>query len=425
MSKAFNDMLYIFGSIAQGKSFKIDDIDDFETVLKVAKKQSCFSVVLDALKESKFDLSEETYKQMLEKSEKLFYFNFGRFIFMIEIFKRFEQNNIDYVCLKGYSVSNIYANPFSRISGDIDLLVKEDDEKKAIKILCEMGYTLASRRTEFSHHDRLIHKIWGELELHLKFFEDDVSNIWFASEEGKLSIDREPVLTQIDNYKFYTLKTNPQLIFLFFHLAKHFVSGGLSIRAMMDVALHIKNYADQIDFEEFHSILKKSGMLTFYHAVLNFMIKYCNFSETDFPYYVETQDYLIQCMYDDLESGGWIGTFKSTNQMAMKFYAEHKRDSIKYEGQMTIEKNTFKDRLRILFPTIPHLSKKYSYLKKHKYLYPFVIVLRIFTFVFKKNNKSKITDDSVAFENDMSRIQIFKSLGMLEKNFDYEMNDRK
>jgi len=423
MSKAFDDMLHIFGCVAQGKSVEVDDSVDFAAVLTAARKQSCYSVVLDALKENDFGISGEELQKLKTESEKLFFFNFSRFCYMLEIFKRLEQKNISYVCLKGYSVGNVYANPFSRISGDIDLLISEKNEKQAIKILCEMGYTVESYRTEYSHHDSLMHPVWGELELHLKFFEDDVSKIWFASEEGALLVDETPCLVQTDKYQFYGLKTYPQLLFLFFHLAKHFISGGLSIRAMMDVALHIKKYRDEIDFYDFNNVLEKSGMKVFYLTMLNFMVKYCCFSKEDFPNFEDVDEKSIGLLYTDLESGGWIGVSSQTNNLAMLTYAKEKQKSIGYDEGMTIEKNGFKDKIRIVFPTVKHLSDRYPYLKKHKTLYPIAVTARLISFVFKGRQIKRNVDSEKALANDVNRIQMFKELGLLDQSFEYKEID--
>ncbi len=423
MSKSFDNMLHIFGCVAQGKSVEINDSVDFEDVLKASRKQSCYSVILDVLKQNSFNLSSERVEELNKESEKLFFFNFSRFCFMLEIFKRFEQQNISYVCLKGYSVGNVYANPFSRISGDIDLLVSESDEKKAIKLLCEMGYVVESYRTDFSHHDSLVHPVWGELELHLKFFEDDVSNIWFASENGELFVDKTPHLVETDKYKFYGLNTNSQLLFLFFHLAKHFISGGLSIRAMMDVALHIKKNRNDIDFESFYKVLETSGMKSFYFAMINFMVKYCCFSKEDFPDLIEVDENALNLLYEDLETGGWIGQSTQTNNLAMMTYAKEKQKTIGYDGDMTIEKSSFKNKIKIIFPTVKHLSKRYKYLRKYKFLYPLAVVSRLLSFVFKgrQNNKTFVSQEK-AEENDLKRINMFKQFGLLEQDVEYKEN---
>ena len=57
--------------------------------------------------------------------------------------------------------------------------------------------------------------------------------------------------------KITTLGPTDQLIFLTLHMIKHFISGGLSIRMMLDIELHFKVNKCAIDQTRYWNIMKR------------------------------------------------------------------------------------------------------------------------------------------------------------------------
>lgn len=418
MSKDFNDMLMLFSDISLGINSEYKDDINVNEVLNIAKKHSCYHMVALALKrKADLNLSLELKEKVSSEIENQFFWNFSRYIFCSNIFKEFDKNNIKYVCLKGYSVYPLYKNAFYRISSDIDLLVEEKDERKAKKILTDYGFAIEKDRTEYTHHSALIHPTWGLLELHTKMFEDDVTNIWFASKDGILDIDKTPWLIEYEKNSFCVLKPDAQIMQLFFHLVKHFIEGGLSIRAMMDFVLATRKYHTEIDFELVRAQIRDSGMEPIYDAIMSFMVEYCNIDKNSLPNYNQVSDECLSLIYSDLETGAWIGMGNNNNRKAMMEFAEKKRKNLDISQEQTIYKTGFRSKLRILFPHKYHLEKKYPYLKKYSFLYIYVIIIRFIKFIFsnKKKDKKDINDSfSIAKnQNDENRIKMFKDLGLM------------
>ena len=411
MSKEFDAMLTLFGDVAQGRKSVLKEPIKIENILRISEKHSCYYLVALAIKENEcFNLSDSLQKTLLSRLEIGYSFNISRYSFCLKIFEELNKNDIKYVCLKGYSVYPLYKNAFYRISGDIDLLINEKDEKKTKKILYKFGFKIEEDRIKYTHHSRLKHPVYGLLELHTKLFEDDVTNIWFASKNGALYIDTTPF--QCEQYKMYILLPCSQILQLFFHLAKHFIEGGLSIRAMMDFVLATKKYHKVIDFRIIRRKIKESGMEPFYDAIMSFMVEYCGIDKKSLPKYNEATQSQILLIYKDLETGTWIGRNNMNSRLAMKKFADKKRKLLNISNKQTILKRDFKSQVRRIFPHKYPLAKKYPFIKKYAFLYPIAVLLRVINYIFKQKKQKEIIS-CIIRENDIYRINLFKEMKIL------------
>ena len=80
-----------------------------------------------------------------------------------EIQKRFKENGIEFIPLKGIVLKDLYPSPHMRSMSDIDILIKEKEYNKKIKpLMLEMGYTEGKE----SDHELHWEKDGQMIELH-------------------------------------------------------------------------------------------------------------------------------------------------------------------------------------------------------------------------------------------------------------------
>ena len=92
-------------------------------------------------------------------------------------------NNIPHVFLKGYELQNLYPDPNLRMMGDIDVLVKPEDYKKALQCLInnefkaindsEKDYTLLYNNISIELH----HKLFEDFRILNEYFNKPFDNI--------------------------------------------------------------------------------------------------------------------------------------------------------------------------------------------------------------------------------------------------------
>ena len=169
-----------------------------------------------------------------------------------------DEEQIPYIPLKGAIIRNLYPAPELRTSSDIDVLVKEDDLKKAISAIENASDFIMLKK---SYHDISMVNYHVHLELH------------FTIKENEENIDR--LLSQAwvyskpadDGSSRYDFTPEFQLFHVIAHMSHHFLHGGLGIRPFIDLWL-IKNKTGY-DEDAVRAMCSECGILKFYEESCN------------------------------------------------------------------------------------------------------------------------------------------------------------
>ena len=185
MTEDFINMLGLYGSGATGRKFeKALSADEISCALKSARRYGCLFVAYVGAKNS-FEgvLPDELDSTLAEKTKEQRLRYAAKQMRATEIFNSLDEAEIPWAILKGWSVGRYYADPLTRASNDIDLLVYPDDEEKALEIFRQMGFNTEYNRTEGSHHTELTKPEYGLVELHIDIAEPEVLDVWCGGGE--------------------------------------------------------------------------------------------------------------------------------------------------------------------------------------------------------------------------------------------------
>lgn len=198
----------------------------------------------------------------------------------------FDENDIPYVLLKGALLCSMYPQPWMRPRADIDILIHNEDLRKAISLLTkQMHYTVVSE----NYHDiTLQSKNKVTLELHFNLLERQgnldrvLSKVWdhttVTGDGCRLEMSRE-------FFVFHQIA----------HTAYHFLNGGCGVRFIMDLWL-LREYCDE---KKLMPLLEQSDLCTFYDS-LKKLYRYW--------FEGETPDDLTQQMAEFILRGALFGT---------------------------------------------------------------------------------------------------------------------
>ncbi len=160
--------------------------------------------------------------------------------------KLLEENQIDFIPLKGAVIRKLYPDPWMRTSCDIDILVR--DVERAEQVLTANGYTKQGRGS----HDvqlRTPGGIW--LELHFTLIETDKQVNAVLEHVWERSTPVSPGSTH------YVMDDAVAYFYHIAHMAKHFAEGGCGIRFFVDTWLLCTDSPERED------LLHKGGLLPF------------------------------------------------------------------------------------------------------------------------------------------------------------------
>lgn len=148
-----------------------------------------------------------------------------------EISKLFSENNVLHIFLKGSIVKKYYPSPFLRKSGDIDLLINNNNKEKADDLLKKSGFicTINGNGVEDVYE-----RGKSIVEVHTKLTYDDDISAKFCDKVWEHSALKKGTLYETEAEYMY--------VYLLTHLRKHLLTaGGGGIKLILDLYLMNKN----------------------------------------------------------------------------------------------------------------------------------------------------------------------------------------
>lgn len=317
----------------------------------LSKKHDLAHIVFDAAIRNRLITKDNEYYDKLSKTIMVAISRYQQQNYqLIRIKECFQKNSIVFVPLKGSIIRDYYPQPWMRTSCDIDILIHEEDSKRASEALLSIGFT-----TDGIRDYNEISFFFGNVHLELHF------NICEANK--RLDVVLSKVWNYVEQYnEFEYRQTNS--FFLFYHIAHmvyHFLFGGCGIRPFLDLWILRQKY--DFDEAELLELLNKSHLVSFYNNA-------CLLSEIWFSGKEHTEITLRMERY--IIDGG---TYGNSENRAASGVASHKGSKTKYK-------------LSIAFPPYVDMCNWYPSLKKHKILLPFCYIHRFFSKVFGKKSKS-------------------------------------
>ncbi len=393
---------------------------DFDRLIQLAQEQSVLPLVGTALsKTSDIGFPSEKVTALVNITRKQALSNYVKRRQIFKLLQDFEKAGIQAVLLKGYAVADMYAEPDCRISADTDIYVNIKDEKQSYKLLREHGFKV-NPRSHLSHHAVCEHPQMGHIELHAILYAKIVEDVWFEKTNDQQFICEAYERHESEDGSFYTLGKTDNLIFIVLHMIKHFIFCGTSLRQMMDIALYLNTYKNQINFKRFWEMLESLRYQKLMNTVLSVLVSYCGFLSNNLFGFVKVDDTAISALLEDLETGGWLGTNESDKRKS----AWYKYNRIKFTEKGTSVSYWFYMAKRniiyyflSIFPPLSSLKKKYPYAVKIIWFVPIAWTQHLLTGFLKLlngklgtgivNNKNRILEDK------KDRVQLFKVMQIM------------
>ena len=294
----------------------------------------------------------------------------------------FESARIPFLPLKGAVIRNYYPDPWMRTSCDIDILVREEELERAIKVLVtELGYRNEGR----GYHDVSLFSPGNvHVELHFTLVEESrFSNAQKIAEEVwkyTSPVEGSRVQMQMHDEMFY--------FYHILHMANHLYCGGCGIRPFLD--LWILNHKVAYDAQKREALLKTGGLLTFAHVAQ--ALSEAWFS--DKPHTALTKE-----LEKFILGGGVYGSVE--NKAAV---------------QQAKEGGRLRAILSKIFLPYGVLKGHYPILQTHKWMFPIFQVFRWFRLFSKDRWKRSVcemqTNITITKEEYTSAAKLMKQLGL-------------
>lgn len=278
-----------------------------------------------------------------------------------EMENRFEAAGIVNQPMKGARMKFIYPSPQMREMSDIDVLIGQEDRKKAGEILSRMGYALSQ---DIKHHEIYVKKPFMVVEAHRAMYDRTVDeNQYQYFSDFSRAVLREGCL--------YTYDFNREdfYVYLIAHMAKHFYTMGCGIRNLLDIYVYQEKYKGEMNLKYVKQELKKLGLLSFAEHMEKLAYVWMEKEEAG--------QFECQLFHYMLNSGIYG---KDENGIWNKFAEKKCRDR---------EVTRFRLKMWYFFPPVSYMAEYYPWLEERAFLLPAAWCIRFFRGLFLKKGMHK------------------------------------
>lgn len=239
-----------------------DDKIDYQKVLRLAQEQSITGLVAAGIEHvSNLHISKETSLLFASEVMRLEQRNQSMNLFIADLIERLRKADVFTLLVKGQGIAQCYERPLWRACGDVDLLLSDQNYKKAVSCLSTIASSIDAEIT-YKKHKAMTISAW-EVDLHgtlrsglwkkLDGVIDDVQNEVFCAGAVRSWIN--------GNTHVFLPKPDEDVIFIFAHILQHFYRGGIGLRQVCDWCRLLWTYRDNIDKRKLESRLRKMRVM--------------------------------------------------------------------------------------------------------------------------------------------------------------------
>lgn len=388
MDKETRDILNIIKSGVTKAEIKISNEIPLNKLIELANKHSIFTLVYYGLHNCNVSINDDLKTQLSNIAINGMYVSEQQLYYIKEISTQFDENNIDYMLLKGSVLKHFYPQPEIRRMGDIDILIKETQYSKISKVLGDLGFVFRNE----SNHEIIWSKNNIVIELHkilMPSYNKDLHK--YFGDGWKRAIKT--------GENSYTFSDDDMLIYVFSHFAKHYRDAGIGITHMCDLYVFLQ--AKKINEDYIRKELMQLKLYDFY----------CNIKRTLDVWFEnknsnEITDYITTVIFNSGVYGLQENTIISS---ALK---ERKKVNNIVLGRIH----------RIwqrIFPSYRGMKTKYQILKKYPILLPSFWAIRLIDIIFSKRKEisKNLNDICVVNEQQIQEYETALNYVGLDYNF--------
>lgn len=304
------------------------------------------------------------------------------------------------IVIKGIICRNIYPKPDLRCSSDEDLLIEPSQEKDYISAMDKLGLVPLKDTDDEHYQSGYVSTSGLYIELHRSLFSDS-SEIFSKCNKTFEGAKSRSISILIGDTEVRTLSHTDHLLFLILHALKHFISSGVGIRQVCDIALYANTFGKAIDWDYIYNKCSDLKALDFAAAILKIGNRHLTLDYTlaNIPKRWQELNPDEEPLLEDILCAGIYGSSHRARQHSSRITLD----------AATGKKHSLKSRL---FPSAKNLPSQYGYAQKNPVLLPVAWSQRLLRYSKEINAKTNNTPlNSMKIGN--KRLQLLKKYNII------------
>ena len=241
---------------------------DYAAVLQLAEEQSVMGLVtagFEKVVDSK--VPKDVILQFVGSTLQVEQRNKAMNEYVAELIDLLRKEDIYTILIKGQGIAQCYEKPLWRASGDVDLLLSENNYEKAKQLLVPQAVDLESEFESFKHlgmtmKGGYVVELHGTLHSRLskridRVIDDAQKDVFFAGS----------VRSWLNgNTQVFLPAPNCDVFFVFTHILHHFFIEGVGLRQICDWCRLLWTYRNTLDKKLLERRIRKAGLLSEWKA---------------------------------------------------------------------------------------------------------------------------------------------------------------
>lgn len=339
-------VIMLIKSAITGQAEHLPEVFSLEDAFPLLKEHQLIPIAYEGAVLCGLSKKSPVMRQMLQIYYRCALISEAQMKMVDKICEAFEQNGIDYMPVKGCNLKRLYPKPELRQMGDADILIHIEQYDRIRTIVTGFGFT-EKIQTDYE-------LVWDAPQLHLELHSGLISPTnqdFYAYFGDGWHLARKSVDSR------YNMLPEDEFAYLFAHYAKHYRSGGIGCRHVVDLWVYRRTHAE-MDEKHILSVMEKLKLREFYE---------------------NTRD-LIRFWFDNGHGNAKIEfmatyIFNSGSWGRMKNHIlANELQNVRRAGSMKGGK--LKTVMGVVFPPVSKLDAKYPVLKRFPWLLPVVWPIR-------------------------------------------------
>ena len=260
-----------------------------------------------------------------------------------QLIPEFVKAGVPVVVVKGQAIAQCYKNPFSRMPGDIDLIVKPEDYERAKTIIRGLSGEEGTDDSGVKHFAATVGDI--EVEVHGTVHTSLSSKVNDMLDEMQAEVlaDGGSCVWNCNGVDVKVPSADFDALYIFLHLLQHFFCGGLGLRQLGDMAMALHTHKGEIDEQKLIERLERMKLVSEWKAFITFLVNYLGLPEQEAPLYDDKYTKQADRIWKYIRKTGNFGKNKSRRYGTNSSYLLRKAESL------IRNTNSFADHIQ-LFP---------------------------------------------------------------------------
>ena len=263
---------------------------DFNEVYRLSVEQSVTGLVLAGLEHSDVKPPQELLLQWIGEVQLIEQRNKAMNSFVAELIERLRKDDIYALLVKGQGVAQCYGRPLWRTSGDIDLLLDDDNYEKAKALLIPLADEVQGEEIRKKHQAIIIKGFDVDLHGRMPFaLSRRVDSV--VDDVIRDSLKGDGVrIWKINDVEIPLPRPNNDVVIVFTHFLHHFFIGGVGMRQICDWCRLLWTYRESLNRGLLESRIRKMGLMSEWKAFGTFAIDYLGMPSEAMPLFNENDN---------------------------------------------------------------------------------------------------------------------------------------